>query len=306
MHGVALGTWFSRQSKGAQIGILVALLVVLVLGVWFGTRELGGGVDWFTTQRPATLLLLQGRSPYELNLSEEYTGNSYYYNPPWALIPLIPLAILPPALSRAAMVVVSVIASGYCIYKLGASPSMAVLFLLSPPVLLGTWNANIDWMVLLGFVLPPQIGLFFVLVKPQMGLMVAVYWLVEAIRRGGIREAVRVFWPVTLVTLLSLVIFGLWPLYAMENAPFLIRAGVNASFWPYSIPIGLVAMAAAFRERRMEYAMMASPCFTTYIVFHSWVGAVAALAKSKVYLLTTIIGMWIMGLVIYVTYITTQ
>lgn len=302
MRNPVVGTWFSGQSRAAQISILAVLFVVLVLGVWAGTRNLEGGVDWFTTQRPATLLLLQGRSPYELNFLEEYDGVSYYYNPPWALIPLIPLAILPPALSRAVMIVVSIIASGYCIYKLGASPSMAILYLLSPPILLGVWNANIDWMVLLGFVLPPQIGLFFVLVKPQMGLMVAVFWLIESFRKGGLRETLRVFWPVTVATLLSFVIFGLWPLYAMGNAP--VDAGFNASFWPYSIPIGLVAMVAAFRERRIEYALMASPCFTTYITFHSWAGAVAALAKSKVYLTALIIGMWLMGLVVYVTYIT--
>jgi hypothetical protein len=289
------GTWFYDQPRGVQIGILAVVFIVLVMGVWLGTRNLEGGVDWFITQRPATLLLLQGRSPYDLNLSEEYDSISYYYNPPWTLIPLIPLAILPPAVSRAAMIVVSIIASGYCVYKLGASPGMTALFLLSPPVLMGVWNANIDWMVLLGFVLPPQIGLFFVVIKPQMGLMVAVYWLIQSFRQGGLRETVRVFWPITLVTLLSFALFGLWPLFTLQNAPA--DAQFNASLWPYSIPAGLVAMAAAFRKNRIEYAMAASPCFTTYITFHSWVGAVAALAGSRLYMTAAIIGLWLIGVV---------
>lgn len=285
--------WLEKLPTAARIGILAALGILLVVGIWQGSSQLGGGVDWFKTQRPATRLLLQGRSPYELNTSDKYNSISYYYNPPWTLIPLIPLAILPRDLSRAVMVVVSIAASGYSVYKLGASPLVVVLFVLSPPVLMGTWNANIDWLVLLGFVLPPQIGVFFVLTKPQMGLMVAVYWFVQAIREGGGREVVRVFWPVTLVTLVSFALFGLWPLHALK-APA--GESFNASFWPYSIPVGLVAMAAAFRENRIEYAMAASPCFATYITFHSWVGAVAALARSKVYMIIAIAGLWIIGL----------
>lgn len=290
-----MGSGPALRLSGRQIGLLVALLILLVGAVWLGSRSIGGGSDWFITQRPATLLLLQGRSPYELNQEAGYWSISYFYNPPWTLIPLIPFALLPPALSRALLIVVSVGASGYCVHKLGASRLMTILFVLSPPVLMGTWNGNIDWMVLLGFVLPPQIGLFLVLVKPQMGLMVALFWFIQSLRHGRMRETARVFWPVTLATLLSFALFGLWPLEALRNAP--VGESFNTSAWPLSIPFGIVAMLAAFKTERVEYAMAAGPCFTTYITFHSWVGALAALAKSRDYMLAAIIGTWIIGLV---------
>src|SRR5574341_1447026 len=230
-----MGSGPALRLSGRQIGLLVALLILLVGAVWLGTRSIGGGSDWFITQRPATLLLLQGRSPYELNQEAGYWSISYFYNPPWTLIPLIP------------------------------------------------------------FALPPQIGLFLVLVKPQMGLMVALFWFIQSLRHGRMRETARVFWPVTLATLLSFALFGLWPLEALRNAP--VGESFNTSAWPLSIPFGIVAMLAAFKTERVEYAMAAGPCFTTYITFHSWVGALAALAKSRDYMLAAIIGTWIIGLV---------
>src|SRR5690606_38971700 len=76
---------------------------------------------------------------------------------------------------------------------------------------------NIDWLPLVGFVLPPQIGLFFILIKPQMGLAVALFWLVEAWREGGLREVIRVFGPVGAALALSLALYGLWPLRSSQE-----------------------------------------------------------------------------------------
>jgi hypothetical protein len=277
----------------ARLALVVAAEVVLIAALWLLSGRLGGGVDWFSTQRPATLNVLRGRSPYEINVLPGHDSLSYFYNPPWTVIPLIPLAALPPALGRAVFVAAGVLAYGYTVYKMGASPLATILFLLSPPVLMGLWNANIDWLVLLGFVLPPQIGLFFVTVKPQMGIAVVVFWLAQALRKGGVREAVRVFWPITLATAASFVLFGLWPLDILR-AP--VGEGFNASFWPMSIPVGLVALAVAIRQERIEFAVAASPCFATYLTFHSWVGAVAALARSDLYMALAVAGLYAVGL----------
>lgn len=72
--------------------------------------------------------------------------------------------------------------------------------------------ANIDRMVVLGLIMPTWIGLFFVLAKPQIGIGVAIFWAFESYRLGKLRQMARDFVPVSLAILISLWIYGPWPL----------------------------------------------------------------------------------------------
>jgi hypothetical protein len=154
-------------------------------------------------------------------------------------------------------------------------------------------NANIDWMVIFGFTLPPQVGLFFISVKPQMGSVVAVFWLCEAWRKGRAREVVRVFAPFTMVLLLSFVVFGFYP---REWVTVEMDQWWNASLWPMSIPIGLTLAVAAIYRRRVQFAMAASPLLSPYVLFHAYSGALSALAGYTVEMVTAVIGLWILVL----------
>ena len=163
-------------------------------------------------------------------------------------------------------------------YKLGAKPIAIIFLLLSPLVMHVLLNGNMDWLAVLGFIMPPQFGLFFISIKPQIGIAVAPFWLIEAWRVGGWKQVLRTFAPFTIVLLLSFAIFGLWPLEAVhENV-----TGVffNASLWPMSIPVGLALFVAAMRKRKIEYAMAASPCLSPYVLFYSWGGALLAIISS--------------------------
>jgi hypothetical protein len=153
-------------------------------------------------------------------------------------------------------------------------------------------NSNLDWMPLLGFVLPPQWGLFLIAVKPQLGFTVALWWLVEAWQKGGWRETARVFGPAVLALLVSLALYGPWPLNGLEIAR--LSAGWNASLWPMSIPVGLGLMWAAVRRRDQRFAMGAAPCLSPYVLFHAWSGAVAALAANTGEMFAVVTGLWIL------------
>lgn len=242
-------------------------------------------MDWVWVFRPATHALLTWQSPY---------GIDGYFNAPWTLLPLIPFALLPEEWGYALWILFSLIAYTYTAYRLGASLSATAALLLSPPVLHALLNGNIDALAVLGFVLPPHIGLFFVLIKPQIGIAVAAYWLVEAWRRDKLREVLRVFGPCGAVLLGSFLIFGLWPLR------FWVEIGLwwNASLWPLSIPVGLALMVAGIRRKKVEYAMAASPCFSPYILLHSWVGALLALSRQAPELIAAVIGLWLALLVV--------
>lgn len=278
----------SKWLESKRVSWLVGAAAVLVIGVLAG-QFLTLGVDWYQTYRPATLMLLSGQSPYNTPALK-----AAFANAPWALLPMIPLALLPPALGRGLYFAISLAAFAVAAYRLGARPPALLAFLLSPVVWHCLLNANVDWMPLLGFGLPPQLGLFLVLVKPQMGYMLALFWLVEAWRSGGIKEVLRVFAPVSLAFLLSFLIFGPWLLDMRKVTDY---TTWNASLWPVSIPVGLTLVVAAIRTRQAGYAMAASPCLSPYVLFHSWASALIALAPNTVEMITASLGLW--ALVLY-------
>ena len=274
----------SRAVPRRTLLTIAALAVAVVALIAAAAVYLPQGIDWHLTLRPSILSLLTTASPYTATPLTPFAGA------PWGLWVLLPVALLPEPVGRAVLLLISLAALTFSARRLGARPFGAAIFLLSPPIVHCLLNANLDWMPILGFVLPPQIGLFFLAVKPQMGSVVAVFWLVEAWRRGRWREVLKVFGPITLALGLSLLIYGLWPL----NAFYIFNSSQtwNASLWPASIPVGLALGWAALRKREIRYAMAASPCLSPYVLFHSWSGAVAAIIGLPGEAFATFVGLW--------------
>lgn len=244
------------------------------------------GVDWSTVFRPAAREMLYLRSPFNVD---------GFFNPPWAAMAFIPFALLPEQVGRVLLIFVGLVAYAYIAYKLGGSKWAVTAIVLSPPVLHNMLNGNMDWLALLGLVMPPQIGLLFVVMKPQIGAAVMIFWLVESWRTGGYRQTIKVFWPIMLATGLSFLFYGLWPLRAR------VEVGLwwNASLWPLSLPVGLALLITSLRKRDIFYAMGASPCFSPYILFHSWIIAVYAIVRSTPETLAAVIGLWMLVIIRY-------
>lgn len=272
----------NRVLLSRGIILTIALAAILIIASFSASSSIG--VDWKNTSRPAARELLFARSPYTV---------PGFYSPPWALLPVLPLALLPENIGHGTFLVISFAALGYTAYRLGAKPLSLFAFLLSPPVLHGMVNANLFWLPLLGFVLPPQIGMFLVVIKPQIGGGVALFWVIEAWRKGGWREVVRVAGPVTVALLASFLIFGFWP----ERWGQTLGLWWNASLWPMSIPVGLVLMATAVRRRRAEYAMGVAPCLSPYVLFHAWSGGLLAIVSLQAETIVATIGLWILVII---------
>jgi hypothetical protein len=208
-----------------QAVLVVLAVILLISAVSVAAMYIPSDTDWHGTFRPAARALISGHSPYEVES---------FFNPPWGLLPLVPIALLPEGVGRAIILISTLVAFAFTAVRLGAKPVSFVFFMISPPVVHCLLTANIDYLVTLGFVFPPQIGLFFVLIKPQIGGAVALYWFVESWRRGGLREFVRIFWPITVASLVSFLLFGLWPLRTLGRS---VDVSWNASLWPASIPL---------------------------------------------------------------------
>lgn len=264
-----------------KIYIVFLLLLVIILLIPIYAHYLPPAYDWTEVFRPATLALVNGRSPYEIK---------NYVNPPWALIPFIPLLLFPENVGRAILALSTIAALTYLTYRLGAKPLAILFFLLSPPVIQMILDGAVDWLVALGFILPPQIGLLFVVIKPQIGIAIVFYWLIQVWRTDGFRKVIQVFLPVSLLTILSFVFFGLWPI----KLSLVSEWGGGASLWPVSVPVGLVLLVISIRKQQINYAMAASPCLSPYVILHSWIGPLLAIISSIPELITAVIGLWIL------------
>jgi hypothetical protein len=175
-------------------------------------------------------------------------------------------------------------------HRLNAKPIAIVFLLLSPLVMHVLLNGNMDWLAILGFILPPQLGLFFISMKPQIGIAVGPFWLIETWRQGGWRLVVKTFTPFAITLFLSFIVFGFWPNYSFS----VIGVWYNASLWPMSIPVGLALFVASIRKQKIEYAMAASPCLSPYLLFYSWGGALLSIISSIPETVAAVIGLWIL------------
>ncbi len=256
--------------------LIAGFLVVIITGIaWFLLPDFWGD-DWVYTFRPSLDNLLSGKNPYSIN---------QFLIAPWALIPFIPLVWFPAGLAMAVVRVMGFIVYAFVAVRLGAKPIGMGLILLSPQIMHNIINGNIDWLAFLGFVLPPQIGLFFISIKPQIGFALAIFWAVDAFKQ---KNFIRTFIPFTIVFLISLTIFGLWPLRFST-----VQAAYNASAWPISLPFGIVLLYKSLKRHQVRIAQAISPLFSPHVMFHSWATMLYALAPDTSELIVAVLSSWL-------------
>lgn len=260
--------------------LVLAASSLLIISIYGIASVFPFGPDWTDTFRPAAVAVLHNDDPYDV---EEFMIV------PWVLLPILPLALFSEAIGGAIFFIAGITGYGYAAYKFGAKPLALGAFLLSPPVLHNLLNGNIDWIPLVGATLPPQIGLFFVITKPQIGFTMVLFWLVETWRQEKLRGVIRVFAPVTLALLMSIVIWEFWFLKWLDQP----STWWNASLFPWTVPIGVGLLYwGIFRERKREYVLPAGPCLSPYVLFHSWSAAIIAIVSHQKATLAIVAALW--------------
>ncbi len=71
------------------------------------------------------------------------------------------------------------------------------------------------------------------------------------------------------------------------------RADLRAAALALALSVGLALFALALRRQNMEYAMLASPLLSPYVVFHSWAGTLLGIVTSVPETIAAVIGLWI-------------
>lgn len=274
------------MSKNKTI-ILVMLFLLLFLLLFFGISQIWDivGVDWKETFYPASQAVFEGHSPYTVTT---------FRNAPWTILLILPFALFSEKIGGILFFMASFAAYAWTAYRLKASRRALVVFLFSPPVIYGMRMLNVDIFVLIGFVLPAQIGLFLVIIKPQMGIAMIPFWLIKAYKVGGTKEVIRTFAPITVALSLSFLFFGNW---ISGRQGDLFGSFWNASLWPWAIPIGIVLVALSLRDLREDFAMAASPFLSPYLAYHSWVSVLAGLIRHDFEFVVAVAAMWLVAVI---------
>jgi hypothetical protein len=289
--GIRKLTNYSIQTEGftAKRTFIIIILVLALIVVSLGAGiVLPFGVDWHLHFRPAARAVIEGRSPYSVY---------GFYNPPWALLPLLPLALLPEWAGRGCLIVLSIASYFTIAVKSQARPSSLAAFLLAPPILLGIKLGNLDWMPLLGLLMAPRFGIILVIIKPQVGAAVAVYWIINAYRNGGWKALFNLLLPLTLITLSTILIYGFWPVHMLA-----VRSEMqqySLSLFPLSIPIGLFLLLAALRKQNVTLAVPASQCLSPHVIWHTWGVAMLPLLKYPVWIWLASGLTWVINLFVF-------
>lgn len=265
---------------------VAGILLLIILYIAANSLWPAVGIDWRETYYPAARAVLAGKNPYP--------AVPTFRNVPWTLIPLLPLAFFSERVSGILFFILTLALYAFTALRLKASRVALIAFLLSSPVVYGMRMLNVDALVLLGFVLPPQIGLFFIVIKPQMGIAMIPFWMLETWRTGGWRALLRVFLPVTLAMILSFALFGS---SSIGRSNDLLHSTWNASLWPWAFPIGFALTILSLRNRRADQAMAASPFLSPYLAYHSWVSVLAGLMQHDLELVLAVIGMWLVAVI---------
>lgn len=273
-----------NRSKNVLIIIIIAGMSV---GLFVALNQAWDiiGIDWKETFYPAARALLEGKNPYTVPT---------FRNVPWTVLLLLPFAVFSERVGGILFFIASAGIYAWTAYRLQASRIALIAFLLSPPVVYGLRMLNVDIFILLGFTLPASVGLFFVLIKPQMGAVMAVFWLFRTWRQGGIKQTLQTFAPVTLTFLLSFAVFGNW---LQGRQADLLDSFWNASLWPWAIPIGVVLTALSLRDLREDFAIAASPFLSPYLAYHSWAAALTSLMRRDFELIIAVAAMWFVALI---------
>lgn len=128
---------------------------------------------------------------------------------------------------------------------------------------------NAEGLVALGLILPPPIGLIFLMMKPQIGMALLAYYMLDSVLHTAVdwRKFLKLIAPLAVVGVVSVLIYGLW----FTHSALVMGMDHNSiHFFPYGLPMGIALIVAGVSRKNIGYALMAIPLTTPYMIFHTW------------------------------------
>jgi hypothetical protein len=215
------------------------------------------------------------------------------WNPPWVALFFVPLSLFPLQVSYLIYVCISIIGFSFALHRLGCTPINTITIILSALGFMIIGNGNIDWMVLLGAIIPAQYGLFLLVAKPQISVMLIVILLIKAfyqLYKKNPRPILQ-FIPVFIAIVLSFAL-DLW------NTPNIgLLGNTLSSLFPIGIPMGLYLAYRSWKEERIDLALAASPFMVPYANPYSLVVWLIPLRENQRLLALASMFTWVLVII---------
>ena len=238
---------------------------------------LASSTDWKNFILAIQAFML-GENPYHVQ---------HFWNPTWALFPLIPFELFP--FGRELLFVVSLVSLAFVAKKLGAKPIGMIAFLLSPLVFDALLWGNIEWLTLLGLVMNPLYGIWLLALKPQMTFILIAFILIMNWRKSGLKSTLKIIALPILALLISFALYGFWVIKWFDYSQV---TDVNVSFFPYSIILGIILTILAFRRNDLRYALSASLMFFPNLSPTVWLVVPLTFVSSTRFSVLACVAMW--------------
>lgn len=216
--------------------------------------------DWIVF-RAACWALLTGQNPYLVG-----HGQMRFFNPPWTLIPLMPLALFPPTIGYYLNMLVSLVSLLLVARHLKLGLWEFVCLAISPMHVQSVMDGNIEWVPLLGLLMPPPLAVLFYATKPQAGMGLIFLVLLKQWEKAQWRGIISALLPTVVCEIIALGLWGLPPVPAQGNWGQL-------SLFPYSLLLGLPALFLTWKTRREDIAAFVGPFVAPYVTFHGYLPA---------------------------------
>ena len=217
--------------------------------------------DW-DVFRSAVLALFSGQNPYSVG-----QGEMRFFNPPWILLPIAPLAALPPLTGLLLNALVSLFVLLFVSRRLKMTKWEFFLLAICPMHLQSMLYGNVEWLPLMGLLFPAPIAMLFFSTKPQATLGFILLALLRQWKASRWRGLALTLAPTFAVALLSVVLWGMPPVPGPNNPG-------QRSLFPFSLLLGIPALILALRKDDDRTAGFVGPFVSPYVTFHGYLPAV--------------------------------
>lgn len=245
---------------------MILLAVGIALAWW-----LVGLIMYFDPNIQGKVLHIWGDQRWTFMKANQHLLDPYsivgFLNPPWVILILAPLASIPFILSILVQMILYFVGVALLVAKYGGGLRTLVLLSLSPLALNHMIELNLEWIVVWGLLVPPAYSGPLLLAKPQIaiGYLLGFKW----------RDLVRWVLVMVIVALVTLFIWGVWPLDWIVSTRA--KLGVLPNTAPQvflglvpSLLIGIPFAVYAWRKRDSVLGIFAGMFFMPYIASYGF------------------------------------
>lgn len=265
------------MSKAERYGL------VCLLAVSFGVGLTAMNQGDFNVFYNAGQAVLNGVSPYAVK-------EHGFFNPLYVAIAFVPFALLPMTIANKLFAGLTFFLCGI-VFHLAARRDwrLTLLLMLTPFPLMLAYLANLDELVMLGAFISPLVGIWLILIKPQIGAAMALLLLVQCYDRRNLNAMAWLMIPVTIAYLDSVSV-GLW-----RSTP--LQAAWNSSIWPAGLIVGLPVAFYGLKNRSRDAALFAGPFLAPYLGGPAgWMLALPLLSRRWYLAVGAVVASWLIFL----------